>query len=52
MLTAQGVFAALAGLLAERTSPAAAMAMLAGASAGTTLLLAPGLRRAVPRPPA
>ncbi|WP_019546473.1 hypothetical protein [Streptomyces sulphureus] len=52
MLTAQGVFAALAGLLAEGTSPAAAMAVLAGVSAGTTLLLAPGLRRAVPQPPA
>ncbi|OKI99130.1 MFS transporter [Kitasatospora sp. CB01950] len=44
MLAMQGVGAALAGALAERTSPATAIAALAAASLAVTLLLAPGLR--------
>ncbi|MFI1734238.1 MFS transporter [Streptomyces acidicola] len=40
MLTLQGVSAALAGALAQVTSPAAAMAVLAGASVAVTLTLA------------
>jgi predicted MFS family arabinose efflux permease len=45
----QGVGAALAGGLAQLTSPALAMTLLAAASAAVTLSLAPGLR---PRQPA
>lgn len=51
MLTLQGVCAALAGGLAQLTSPAAAMTALAVASVAATLLLAataPGRRAAVP----
>ncbi|MFD7643582.1 hypothetical protein ACFV4P_23340 [Kitasatospora sp. NPDC059795] len=44
MLAMQGVGAALGGALAERTSPATAIAALAAASLAVTLLLAPGLR--------
>ncbi|PJN23010.1 MFS transporter [Kitasatospora sp. CB02891] len=44
LLAVQGVGAALAGALAERTSPATAIAVLAAASLAVTLLLAPGLR--------
>ncbi|GAA2087241.1 MFS transporter [Streptomyces albiaxialis] len=46
MLTMQGVCAALAGTLAERTSPGTAMALMAGLSLLVTCALAPGLRRA------
>lgn len=42
----QGVGAAIAGAVAERTSPATATALLAVASIGVTLALAPGLRPA------
>ncbi|MFD0905052.1 MFS transporter [Actinomadura sediminis] len=48
MMTMQGVSAALAGTVAEFTSPATAMAVLAAASIATTLALAPGLRAPVP----
>lgn len=48
MMTLQGVSAALAGTIAEFTSPATAMAVLAAASIATTLALAPGLRTPVP----
>ncbi|MGC3002200.1 MFS transporter [Streptomyces sp. G35A] len=51
MLTLQGLSAALAGALAQATSPAAAMTMLAAASTGVTLTLlltAPRRRTAVP----
>ncbi|MFF7858713.1 MFS transporter [Streptomyces sp. NPDC007904] len=51
MLTLQGLSAALAGALAQSTSPAAAMTMLAAASTGVTLTLlltAPRRRTAVP----
>jgi predicted MFS family arabinose efflux permease len=43
MLTAQGLAAALAGTLAQFTSPATAMGAMAAASVVVTLLLAPGL---------
>ncbi|WP_329459698.1 MFS transporter [Streptomyces sp. NBC_01497] len=46
MLTAQGLGAALAGAVAERTSVPAAMATLAALSVAVTLALAPGLARA------
>jgi predicted MFS family arabinose efflux permease len=46
MLTMQGVGAALAGAVAERTSAPTAMAVMAAASVVVTLALAPGLRRA------
>lgn len=46
MLAMQGVGAALAGAVAERTSPATAMTLLAVVSIGVTLALAPGLRPA------
>ncbi|GAA3934806.1 MFS transporter [Actinomadura viridis] len=57
MLTMQGVSAALAGTIAQHTSPGTAMAVLAAVSVAVTLSLAPGLRpvRAappVPEPPA
>ncbi|MGG2460061.1 MFS transporter [Streptomyces sp. RGM 3693] len=44
MLTLQGVGAALAGALAEWVPPGRAMAVLAVASMGVTVVLAPGLR--------
>ncbi|MGW4408203.1 MFS transporter [Nonomuraea sp. NPDC004702] len=46
MVAMQGLAAALAGALAEHTSPGAAMAVLAAASAAVTLALAPRLRSA------
>ncbi|MFJ7177949.1 MFS transporter [Streptomyces massasporeus] len=45
MLTMQGVAAALAGSLAQLTSPARAMTMMAVGSAGATLLLTVAARR-------
>ncbi|MGW3563990.1 MFS transporter [Streptomyces sp. NPDC000941] len=44
MLTMQGVGATLAGAVAQHTSPATAMAVIAAASVAVTLALAPGLR--------
>ncbi|MDX6331487.1 MAG: hypothetical protein QOI83_3870, partial [Streptomycetaceae bacterium] len=44
MLTMQGVGAALAGAVAQRTSPSTGMAVMAAASVVVTLALAPGLR--------
>lgn len=44
MLTMQGVGAALAGAVAQFTSPATAMTVMAAASVAVTLALAPGLR--------
>ncbi|WP_433463429.1 MFS transporter [Spirillospora sp. CA-128828] len=44
MLTMQGVGAAVAGGVAQATSPATAMALMAAASVTITLALAPGLR--------
>ncbi|MEV6652505.1 MFS transporter [Streptomyces sp. NPDC051219] len=44
MLTMQGVGAALAGAVAQFTSPATAIAVTAAASVAVTLALAPGLR--------
>ncbi|MGW0777397.1 MFS transporter [Streptomyces sp. NPDC002835] len=46
MLTMQGVAAAIAGGIAQFTSPATAMTVMAGGSAAVTLALAPRLRRA------
>jgi|SRR4051812_42716329 MFS family permease len=46
MLAMQGVGAALAGAVAQHTSPATAMAVMAATSVTVTLALAPGLRRA------
>jgi MFS family permease len=51
MLAMQGVGAALAGAIAQRTSPATAMAAMAALSLTVTLILAPGLRPGR-RPPA
>ncbi|MGN9794706.1 MFS transporter [Streptomyces sp. OZ13] len=45
MLTMQGVAAAVAGGVAQLTSPATAMTVMAAASAAVTLALTPGLRR-------
>ena len=45
MLTMQGVAAALAGSVAQLTSPATAMTVLALASLGVTLTLATAARR-------
>ncbi|MEW2164019.1 MFS transporter [Streptomyces sp. NPDC007084] len=45
MLTMQGVSAALAGGVAQLTSPATAMTVMAAASITVTLTLAPSLRR-------
>lgn len=45
MLTLQGVGAALAGAVAQRSSPGTAIAVLAAVSVAVTLALAPGLRR-------
>jgi hypothetical protein len=50
MLTMQGVGAALAGAVAQHTSPATAMAVMAAASVAVTLALAPGLRPESLRP--
>jgi len=52
MLAMQGVGAAIAGAVAERTSPGAAMAVIATISVAATLILAPGLRpgQAPPQP--
>jgi MFS family permease len=44
MLAMQGVGAALAGAIAERTSPSVAMTLMAVASVTVTLALSPGLR--------
>ncbi len=44
MLAMQGVGAALAGAVAQQTSPATAMAVMAAVSLAVTLALAPGLR--------
>jgi hypothetical protein len=44
MLTMQGVGAAIAGAVAEWTSPGAAMAVMALLSVAVTVMLAPGLR--------
>jgi predicted MFS family arabinose efflux permease len=44
MLAMQGVGAAVAGAVAERTSPGTAMAVMAVISVAVTLVLAPGLR--------
>ncbi|QIK05508.1 MFS transporter [Streptomyces sp. ID38640] len=48
MLILQGVGAALAGAVAERTSPTTAMAAMAAASVVVTVALAPGLRPGAP----
>ncbi|MEU7838065.1 MULTISPECIES: MFS transporter [unclassified Nonomuraea] len=48
MVTMQGVAAALAGAVAQLTSPATAITVLAAASVAVTLTLAPGLRQPVP----
>lgn len=47
MLTMQGVCALLAGAVAERTSPATGITVLAAASVAVTLILARGLREGV-----
>ncbi len=44
-LAMQGIGAAIAGALAEATSPALAMTLVAAASVAVTVALAPGLRR-------
>jgi predicted MFS family arabinose efflux permease len=44
MMAMQGVGAALAGTVAQHTSPATAMAVMAVASVAVTVALAPGLR--------
>jgi predicted MFS family arabinose efflux permease len=44
MLTMQGVGAAIAGAVAQHTSPGMAMTIMAAASVAVTLTLAPGLR--------
>ncbi|MEU4998095.1 MFS transporter [Streptomyces sp. NPDC021622] len=48
MFTMQGIAAAVAGGIAQLTSPATAMTVMAAASATVTLALAPGLRRMRP----
>jgi MFS family permease len=50
MLALQGVGAALAGAVAELTSPAAGIALMAGTSLAVTAALTPGLRRPVEEP--
>jgi predicted MFS family arabinose efflux permease len=52
MLAMQGVGAALAGAVAERLSPAAAMTVMAAASVAVTVALAPRLRPADAEPDA
>ncbi|MET4925562.1 MFS transporter [Streptomyces sp. PSRA5] len=49
MLTMQGVCAVLAGAVAERTSPATGITVLAAASVAVTLMLARGLREGAPQ---
>ena len=49
MLTMQGVGAAVAGTVAQVTSPATGMAVMAAVSIVVTLVLAPGLRAAPPK---
>ncbi len=44
MLSMQGIGAAIAGAVAQHTSPPTAMAVMAAASISVTLTLAPGLR--------
>ena len=53
MLAMQGIGAAVAGAVAEQTSPGTAMAVMAAISVIVTLILAPGLRpdRVPPRKP-
>jgi MFS family permease len=51
MLTMQGVGAGVAGTVAELTSPAVAMTVMAAASVAVTLALAPGLRTPLPAEP-
>jgi predicted MFS family arabinose efflux permease len=46
----QGVGATVAGVIAQRTSPATAMAAMAAVSLAVTLILAPGLRPAARAP--
>ncbi|MEU5228350.1 MFS transporter [Streptomyces anulatus] len=48
MFTMQGVAAAVAGGVAQLTSPATAMTVMAAASVAVTLALTPGLRRPAP----
>ncbi|WP_256356075.1 MFS transporter [Streptomyces sp. PKU-EA00015] len=48
MFTMQGIAAAVAGGIAQLTSPATAMTVMAVASAAVTLALTPGLRRMRP----
>ncbi|MFD3654912.1 MFS transporter [Streptomyces sp. NPDC058620] len=48
MFTMQGLAAVLAGGIAQFTSPATAMTVMAAASAAVTLALVPGLRRTGP----
>jgi len=50
MLVMQGVGAAIAGAVAERTSPGTAMAVMAMISTAVTVALAPGLRPDRPPP--
>jgi predicted MFS family arabinose efflux permease len=50
MLTMQGVGAALAGAIAQQTSPSTAMTVMAVVSVTVTLALAPGLRPYVDHP--
>jgi MFS family permease len=50
MLTMQGLGAALAGTIAQRISPGAAMTVMAALSVAVTLCLAPGLRTRVTGP--
>ena len=47
MLAMQGAGAAAAGVVAQHSSPSEAMATMAAVSLAVTLILAPGLRRAV-----
>ncbi|GAA1235782.1 MFS transporter [Kitasatospora nipponensis] len=50
MLTMQGVGAAVAGTIAQQSSPATAMTVVAGLSVAVTLVLAPGLRTPIDQP--
>jgi predicted MFS family arabinose efflux permease len=52
MMAMQGVGAAVAGVVAQHSSPGAAMATMAAASLAVSLILAPGLRPAVRGPDA
>jgi hypothetical protein len=51
-LAMQGIGAATAGAIAQQTSPATAMAVMAAASVAVTVTLAPGLRLRKPPQPA